>query len=118
MLAVAGAETWVGLDQALRTHATVLPEGDELSWLVAACSRDGHRRESAVADPAMGAGEWSLPVLVLRTADWAPQARERARFGGWRIGSGWRRVAPGMRRSCVPPWANAMVSAGFAARSS
>lgn len=79
MLAVAGAKTWVGLDQTLRRHATGLSESEGLSWLVAACSRDGHQREAAVADPAMGADEWSLPVLVLRTADWVPQVRERAR---------------------------------------
>lgn len=89
MLAVAGAKTWVGLDQALRTPAAAigkpvttkdgLPANERLSQLVAACSRDGRRRESAVTGPAMRTDEWLLPVLVLRTADWVPQVRERAR---------------------------------------
>jgi hypothetical protein len=79
MLAVAGAKTWVGLDQALRLYAEQSLEGEWLSWLVAACSGDGHRRESAVVDPVMGADEGSLPVLVLRTAEWVPQVRDRAR---------------------------------------
>jgi hypothetical protein len=90
MLSVAGAKTWIGLDRALRTSAVVYDgeatgpkagaAGDErLSWLVEACSRDGRRRESAVADPAMGADGLLLPVLVLRAADWVPEVRERAR---------------------------------------
>ncbi|MFG2091897.1 HEAT repeat domain-containing protein [Spirillospora sp. NPDC048824] len=90
MLTVAGAKTWVGLDRALRTPAVVYdgrpvgtmnrpPADERLSRLVAACSPDGRRRESAVADPVMCADGLLLPVLVLRTADWVPQVRERAR---------------------------------------
>ncbi|MEU7937315.1 HEAT repeat domain-containing protein [Microbispora bryophytorum] len=88
MLSVAGAKTWVGLDRALRTPAVTYGEnatktgllGDErLSSLVAGCSRDGRRRESAVAGLATAADGLLLPVLVLRTADWVPQVRERAR---------------------------------------
>ncbi|GAA4569194.1 HEAT repeat domain-containing protein [Planotetraspora kaengkrachanensis] len=88
MLSVAGAQTWIGLDRALRTPA-VMYGGDatntwlrgvkRLSSLVAGCSWDGRRRESAVAGLAMCADGLPLPVLVLRTADWAPQVRERAR---------------------------------------
>ncbi len=89
MLSVAGAKTWIGLDRALRTtavtyggHATKarLPEDERLSSLVAGCSWDGHQRESAVAGLATAADGLLLPVLVLRTADWVPQVRERARM--------------------------------------
>ncbi|MFI0406157.1 HEAT repeat domain-containing protein [Actinomadura sp. 3N508] len=85
MLSVAGAKTWVELDRALRAttcfgSATAPPNGptpDEgLSRLVTACSWDGRQRESAVASLT---DESLLPVLVLRTADWVPQVRERAR---------------------------------------
>jgi hypothetical protein len=86
ILTVAGAKTWIGLDRALRTRAVVyggragakdgLPEDERLSCLVAACSGDGRRRESAVAGPAMRTDALWLPVLVLRTADWVPQVRE------------------------------------------
>ncbi|MFI0482542.1 HEAT repeat domain-containing protein [Actinomadura sp. 9N215] len=90
MLTVAAAKTWIGLDRALRTSAPAyggrpvgakerLPEDARLSRLVAACSRTGHRRESAVTGPVMRTDELLLPVLVLRTADWVPQVRERAR---------------------------------------
>jgi hypothetical protein len=47
--------------------------------LLAACSRRGRRRESAVASAALPSDGFLLPVLVLRTADWVPQVRERAR---------------------------------------
>ncbi|MEV4298745.1 HEAT repeat domain-containing protein [Microbispora rosea] len=89
MLSVAGAKTWIGLDRALRTTAVTyggnatrgqLPEDERLSSLVAGCSWDGHRRESAVAGLATAADGLLLPVLVLRTADWVPQVRERARW--------------------------------------
>lgn len=88
MLSVAGAKTWIGLDRALRTTAVTyggngteagLPRDERLSSLVAGCSRNGHQRESAVAGLAMSADGLLLPVLVLRTADWVPQVRERAR---------------------------------------
>lgn len=90
MLSVAGAKTWIGLDRALRTSAVtyggdatrtkaVLPEDERLRSLVAACSRNGRLRESAVAGPAMRTDGLLLPVVVLRTADWVPEVRERAR---------------------------------------
>ncbi|MES9541074.1 HEAT repeat domain-containing protein [Actinomadura sp. NPDC000600] len=90
MLEVASAATWIGLDRALRSPEVVysesfamaedgLPRDGRLSRLVAACSPDGRRRESAVAYPGMGADGVLLPALVLRTADWAPQVREAAR---------------------------------------
>jgi hypothetical protein len=90
MLAVAGAKTWIGLDQALRDFGVAygpgpvgakeqLPRDMRLSRLVAACCREGRRRESAVGGPAMRSDELLLPVLVLRTADWVPQVRDRAR---------------------------------------
>ncbi|MEU7881420.1 hypothetical protein [Microbispora bryophytorum] len=73
MLSVAGAKTWVGLDRALRTPAvtyggnatkTGWPGDERLSSLVAGCSRDGRRRESAVAGLATAADGLLLPVLV------------------------------------------------------
>jgi hypothetical protein len=86
MLSVAGADTWIGLDRAFRTSAVMYvvhtavadgPMDERLVSLVAACSPDGHARESAVAaSPIDG---FLLPVLVLRTADWVPQVREQAR---------------------------------------
>ncbi|WP_368367270.1 HEAT repeat domain-containing protein [Actinomadura sp. WMMA1423] len=90
MLAVASAATWIGLDRALRSPEVEygesaamakvgLVEDERLSRLVAACSPDGRRRQSAVADPVMRADEVLLPALVLRTADWVPQVREPAR---------------------------------------
>ncbi|MGI5415832.1 HEAT repeat domain-containing protein [Actinomadura luteofluorescens] len=90
MLEVASAATWIGLDRALRSPEVVyrespamakdgLPRDERLSRLAAACSPDGRRRESAVADPATGADEVLLPAVVLRAADWVPQVRETAR---------------------------------------
>lgn len=89
ILSVAGPDTWIGLDRALRTLA-VRPGGDtavadaglkdeRLPSLVAACSRHGHRREAAVASAVLPADGFLLPVLVLRTADWVPEVREQAR---------------------------------------
>jgi hypothetical protein len=90
MLSVAGAKTWIGLDRALRTPAVTygaettgakvgLLADERLSCLVAACSRDGRWRESAVASLAMRTDGLLLPVLVVRTADWVPEVGERAR---------------------------------------
>jgi hypothetical protein len=90
MLSVAGAKTWIGLDRALRTPAVAYGgdatgpkpgpvEDERLSWLVAACSRDGRSRESAVASLATRTDGLLLPVLVVRTADWVPEVGERAR---------------------------------------
>jgi HEAT repeat protein len=87
MLSVAGADTWIGLDRAFRTSAVMYgartaaangPTDERLLSLVAACSPHGHQRESAVAGAVSPAVGVPLPVLVLRTADWVPQVRERA----------------------------------------
>lgn len=90
ILSVASAKTWIGLDRALRTMRVMYggdtavrkpmpPRNGRLSSLVAACSRDGRRREAAVAGAALRADGLLLPVLVLRTADWVPEVREQAR---------------------------------------
>lgn len=111
MLSVAGAKTWIGLDRALRTPAVTygaettrakagLPADERLSCLVAACSRDGRRRESAVASLAMRTDGLLLPVLVVRTADWVPEVRERAR----------RSLAAALRSAETP----ALLAAGVA----
>lgn len=66
MLEIAGADTWIGLDRAARSTVN----GDRS--LLAACSPSGHTRESVIASA-------PLPILVIRTADWVPQVRDKAR---------------------------------------
>ncbi|WP_345430643.1 HEAT repeat domain-containing protein [Actinoallomurus vinaceus] len=99
MLSVAGADTWIGLDRAFRTDAltyggdgvTTLKD-ERLLALVAACSRDGRRREAALASAVFRTEGFLLPALVLRTADWVPQVREQA----------WRSLAAALRAADGP----------------
>lgn len=90
-----GPDGWSRLDTELR-NGTYMPgsagpphgsailggveRGETLAVLVAACSGDGRVRERAVTSPAMGADPRLLPILVIRTADWAGPVRDRARL--------------------------------------
>lgn len=116
-LADADAETWIGLDRAFRTLRVPCDDGpavgeagagERLRWLVAACSPDGRRREAAVARWALVADGLLLPVLLLRTADWAPQVRDRAR--GFTAAAARAVDGPGLLRAAgvavaIGPWA-------------
>ena len=52
---------------------------DPLVLLLTACSREGRLRQRAVMTPLMRCDQRLLPVLLIRTADWAKQVRDHAR---------------------------------------
>jgi hypothetical protein len=85
--------TWLRLDAALRYWDYYPPKGDqgrqlsEAAWsgsdplalLLVACSGDGRDRQRAVNTRPMITDERLLPVLAIRTADWAQPVRNDAR---------------------------------------
>jgi len=85
--------TWLLLDVELRSLHHFFPSRDEwqqitdaawdganpLALLLAACSGDGRQRQRAVQMPLMQRDQRLLPLLLIRTADWAKQVREDAR---------------------------------------
>ncbi|MBA9004185.1 HEAT repeat domain-containing protein [Thermomonospora cellulosilytica] len=87
-LTAAPPALWPRLDDELRAasayHATgrwrvVVGGPRPLAALLAACSRNGREREWAVRSEAVRTDPRLLPVLMIRTADWAPPVREQAR---------------------------------------
>jgi hypothetical protein len=85
--------TWVRLDTELRSLRHFFRPGDQwqrisdAAWansdpvalLIMACSGDGRQRQRAVMTPVMRRDQRLLPVLLIRTADWAKQVRDDAR---------------------------------------
>ncbi|MGC4868203.1 hypothetical protein ACLQ3B_22545 [Micromonospora sp. DT53] len=97
-LGSAEARWWLAVDDALRERwwsaprwsrslAAELADGEVevLRLVVAGCHRDGRIREAAVVHLAEHAHPAALAVLALRTADWVPEVRQRARAAvdGW-----------------------------------
>jgi hypothetical protein len=84
---------WVGLDNKLRYWPwwpasdrqwleitdPARAGSDPLALLITACSYDGYLRQRAVKTPLMRRDQRLLPVLLIRTADWAKPVRDDAR---------------------------------------
>lgn len=92
-LAAASPRLWLMLDMAARRsrwnaniwtvtagQRLAFEEPKPLELVLAACHSDGHVREAAVARMGEARHAVFAPVLALRTADWVPQVRERARL--------------------------------------
>ncbi|GIF62298.1 hypothetical protein Ais01nite_03330 [Asanoa ishikariensis] len=89
----ADARWWLGFDESLRSHwswalyshwpvvARVARGGDvdALDVLLAGCHADGRIREAVLARLAALGGPAAMTVLAIRTGDWVPQVRIRAR---------------------------------------
>lgn len=85
--------TWLRLDVELRSlrhffrparewqqiTAAAWAGSDPLALLLTACSGDGRQRQRSVQTPLMRSDQRLLPVLLIRTADWAEQVRDDAR---------------------------------------
>jgi hypothetical protein len=85
--------TWLRLDGELRSVRQFFRPGDQwqqiteaaqgesdpLALLLMACSGDGRQRQRAVRSQLMRSDQRLLPVLVIRTADWATPVRDDAR---------------------------------------
>lgn len=88
VLTEAGPRVWIELDSALRPwmyehgYSTPAPAvrqmGNSLAVALVACGRDGRGREEAVRHPLMTSDVRLVPVLALRTADWAGPVHRRA----------------------------------------
>ncbi|MBE1549066.1 hypothetical protein GGC64_003090 [Mycobacterium sp. OAS707] len=84
--------TWLRLDVELRSLRHIFRPGDEwrqitdAAWagansvalLLTACSGDGRQRQRSVQSPLMRSDQRLLPVLLIRTADWAKPVRDDA----------------------------------------
>ena len=92
VLGAAPARRWVAVDEALRRLwwraprwtrrlATELRHGqpDTLSIVLAGCHYNGRIREAAVGRLAGPADAAATAVLALRSCDWVPQVRQKAR---------------------------------------
>lgn len=93
VLSAIGPRTWLRLDTELRSLRHFYRAGGEwkqitdaawaganpLALLLTACSGDGRQRQRSVQTPLMRSDQRLLPVLVIRTADWAKQVRDDAR---------------------------------------
>jgi hypothetical protein len=85
--------TWLRLDEMLRNWPHWLATdkqwrqitdaawamSDPHALLLTACSHNGHLRQRAVMAPLMRRDQRLLPVLLIRTADWAKPVRDDAR---------------------------------------
>jgi hypothetical protein len=65
-------DEWLRITDAARTGS------DPLALLLTACFDDGRARQRAVMTPLMSRDQRLLPILVIRTADWAKQVRDDA----------------------------------------
>jgi hypothetical protein len=93
MLAAIRARTWLRLDAELRSLRQFFRPGnqwqlitdaawagcDPVAALLTVCSSDGRQRQRAIRTPLMISDQRLLPLLVIRTADWANQVRDDAR---------------------------------------
>ena len=91
VLSAVRPRTWLRLDVALRwwrdgfasdeqwRQLTDPARSDPLALLLTACAGDGRLRQRAVMTPLMGRDQRLLPMLLIRTADWAKQVRDDAR---------------------------------------
>ncbi|SNS77116.1 hypothetical protein SAMN05421812_101724 [Asanoa hainanensis] len=88
----ADAGWWLGFDESLRSHwswgsysswpiITRVARGacDALDVVLAGCHADGRIREAMLARLAALGGPAATTVLAIRTGDWVPQVRTRAR---------------------------------------
>ncbi|HEX2402276.1 MAG TPA: HEAT repeat domain-containing protein [Mycobacterium sp.] len=89
MLSAVRPRTWLRLDVELRSLRHFFRPRDEwgqitdaawaganpLALLLTACSGDGRQRQLSVQTPLMRSDQRLLPVLLIRTADWAKQVR-------------------------------------------
>ncbi|WP_029112835.1 hypothetical protein [Mycobacterium sp. URHB0044] len=66
-------------DQRLQITDPARAASDPLALLLTACVYDGHLRQRAVNTPLMRRDQRLLPVLLIRTTDWAPPVRDDAR---------------------------------------
>ncbi|MCG5219306.1 HEAT repeat domain-containing protein [Streptosporangium soli] len=90
VLTAAGPTVWIELDSALRPwlyghrdpRITPAPAvrrmSNPLAVALAACSRDGRQREEGIRHPLMATDVRLLPVLVVRTVDWAAAVQRQA----------------------------------------
>ncbi|WP_155337025.1 HEAT repeat domain-containing protein [Acrocarpospora corrugata] len=88
----AGSKIWIDLDLALRSHFSgyskeriataklVAKMRNPLAIAMAACSPDGRQRERAAGHPAMWSDTRLLPMLTIRTTDWAAPVRAKALY--------------------------------------
>jgi hypothetical protein len=65
-------DAWPRIADPVRTAS------DPLSVLLTACAGDGRLRQRAVQSPLMRSDQRLLPVLLIRTGDWAKQVRDDA----------------------------------------
>ena len=93
MLSAVRPRTWLRPDVELRSlrhffhprgewqqiTAAAWAGANPLALLLTACSGDGRLRQRAVHMPLMRSDQRLLPVLLIRTADWAKQVRDDAR---------------------------------------
>lgn len=93
VLSAVRPRTWLRLDVELRSlrhffhprgewqqiTAAAWAGANPLALLLTACSGDGRLRQRAVHMPLMRSDQRLLPVLLVRTADWANQVRDDAR---------------------------------------
>src|SRR4051794_22135570 len=66
-------------DQWLQITDPARAGSDPLALLLTACVYDGYLRQRAVNTPLTRRDQRLLPVLVIRTTDWAPPVRDDAR---------------------------------------
>ncbi|MEV4534448.1 hypothetical protein AB0J82_11525 [Asanoa sp. NPDC049518] len=91
-LDAADARWWLGFDESLRSHwswafhgswpvvARVARGGfDALDVVLAGCHADGRIREAVLARLATLGSPAATTLLAIRTGDWVPQVRDRAR---------------------------------------
>jgi hypothetical protein len=70
---------WFGTDVGWRRITDPARTGsDPLALLLTACFDDGRLRQRAVMTPLMSHDQRLLPILLIRTADWAKQVRDDA----------------------------------------
>jgi hypothetical protein len=120
-LCAADVRVWLALDVAVRRRRQAPPEarlGQPLALVLASLHPSGYVREAAVAALADLESPLVPPVLALRSVDWVPQVRDRARASCERLLAGPAIVALAplafeLRRKASGAWLAARVEQGL-----